>query len=402
VRSTAAIEIMTESSSLTARLAGRAHDLIFGQVHSRRLVFNACWEDPRIDRQLLRLDQQSRVLAISSAGCNVLDYLLDDPARLHAVDLNPRQNAVLWLKMKLIERGDYSDLFAVFGRGSHPGFKEVFSTIERELPDYAREFWSAKMHYVDGTHRRGTFYYHGASGDAAWLFARVFLRAQRRLRQTVEDLLNATSLDEQPAVYDRLEPRLWNRVSRWLVGQPFFLSLLGTPRPQAQLIERSHSKGVPGYVQDHCRHVATRVPMHDNYFWRVYVTGHYSARCCPNYLRHENFDTLLARVNRITVCNGSIADHLRQTDEVFTHFVLLDHQDWLAYHDPAALEEEWRLILEHSQPGTRILMRSAGPTLEFLPDSVRHHLEFHPELTEPLHRQDRVGTYASLHLAEVL
>jgi S-adenosylmethionine-diacylglycerol 3-amino-3-carboxypropyl transferase len=46
-------------------------------------------------------------------------------------------------------------------------------------------------------------------------------------------------------------------------------------------------------------------------------------------------------------------------------------------------------------------MRSAGPTLDFLPAGVRDQLRFHPHLTAPLHAQDRVGTYASLHLAEV-
>jgi S-adenosylmethionine-diacylglycerol 3-amino-3-carboxypropyl transferase len=66
---------MIAHPSLTSRLTARAHDLIFRQVHSRRLVFNACWEDPRIDRTLLGLNQQSRVPAITSAGCNVLDYL---------------------------------------------------------------------------------------------------------------------------------------------------------------------------------------------------------------------------------------------------------------------------------------------------------------------------------------
>jgi len=46
-------------------------------------------------------------------------------------------------------------------------------------------------------------------------------------------------------------------------------------------------------------------------------------------------------------------------------------------------------------------MRSAAEELEFLPETVRSSLKFFPELTEPLHKQDRVGTYGSLHFAEV-
>ena len=35
---------------------------------------------------------------LTSAGCNALDYLLDGPAEIHAVDVNFRQNALLELK----------------------------------------------------------------------------------------------------------------------------------------------------------------------------------------------------------------------------------------------------------------------------------------------------------------
>jgi len=35
---------------------------------------------------------------LTSAGCNVLEYLLDSPAEIHAVDVNPRQNALLHLQ----------------------------------------------------------------------------------------------------------------------------------------------------------------------------------------------------------------------------------------------------------------------------------------------------------------
>ncbi|MFP4226214.1 MAG: hypothetical protein ACLFRF_05750, partial [Desulfobacterales bacterium] len=60
------------------------------------------------------------------------------------------------------------------------------------------------------------------------------------------------------------------------------------------------------------------------------------------------------------------------------------------------------LILKNSQPKTKILFRSAGIDHSFLPPQAKSALQFRPELSEPLHRQDRVGTYGSLHFAEVL
>ena len=68
---------------------------LFQFVQQHNLVYNACWEDPRLDRVALDLGPDDTVLVITSAGCNALDYALACPGRVIAVDLNPRQNALL-------------------------------------------------------------------------------------------------------------------------------------------------------------------------------------------------------------------------------------------------------------------------------------------------------------------
>jgi S-adenosylmethionine-diacylglycerol 3-amino-3-carboxypropyl transferase len=145
----------------------------------------------------------------------------------------------------------------------------------------------------------------------------------------------------------------------------------------------------------------TRVPSRDNYFWRVYTTGSYTLDCCPNYLRRENLEPLAGLVPRIGIYTATIADFLKTNPGKYSHFVLLDHQDWLAWHRPQELREEWELILANSRRGTRILLRSAGLDADFIPADIREQLTFHTASTEHLHQTDRVGTYGSLHLAEV-
>ena len=178
--------------------------------------------------------------------------------------------------------------------------------------------------------------------------------------------------------------------------------MMGVPRPQIRLIKQDYPGGVQGYVSDKLRHVLTEVLFHDNYFWRVYLTGSYTEGCCPNYLKEEHFARLRECAERVHVYNASVTEFLKAHPGDYTHFVLLDHQDWLAWHKPAALREEWQMILANSQPGSRILMRSASAEASFLPAETRAALRFYPQLTQALHRTDRVGTYASLHFAEVL
>lgn len=386
----------------TQRLKGWAYDAFFHGVHRSRLVYNACWEDPRIDRALLGLGPDSRVVMITSAGCNALDYLLDDPAEIHAVDVNPRQNALLELKLRLLQHAEPADLWQAFGEGRHRRFDDVLRALAPHLTAESAAFWTEKRHYLNGRHFKRSFYFHGSSGDVAWVFHAFLLRRGAALRSALEELFAAPDLAAQTRAFDRLEPRLWNGFSEWLVRQPMTLSLLGVPRPQTRLITEEYAGGVTAYVRDKLRHVATQVPMHDNYFWRVYVTGRYSPECRPNYLRPEHFAALRDRAGRVRTHATLLADFLRKNPAPYSHYVLLDHQDWLAAHDPAALAEEWRLILENSRPGTRILFRSAAPRAEFLPEIVAGRVRFITERVAPLHRQDRVGTYGSLYLGEVL
>lgn len=378
----------------------KAHDLLFKTVHSRSLIYNTSWEDPRIDRQLLELDHNSRIVMLTSAGCNALDYLLDAPCEIHAIDVNPRQNALLQLKLALIERGGYDDLFAMFGRGAHPDFRRIYQEVRPCLSRQSRDFWDSNIRYFDNNSKKRSFYYYGTSGLFAWLICR-YLMKNPQLRGELLNLLDAQTLEEQAQIYDRLEPLLWGKTLSWLIRQPFTMSLLGVPRPQIRLITEQYPGGMLGYIGDKIKHVCTAVLMQDNYFWRVYLTGQYTKTCCPNYLKQKNFGRLQNNSSHVHVHNSTITEFLKHNPGEYTHFILLDHQDWLAEHDPGALEEEWNLILRNSRPGSKILMRSAAIEVNFIPEFATAALRFFPELTDRLHLNDRVGTYGSLHFAEV-
>lgn len=389
---------MSSAATLTARVMRKAHDALFDRVHSSTLIYNTCWEDPRLDRQMLELQPDSRVVMITSAGCNALDYLLDGPAEIHAIDVNPRQNALLELKLALIEHGDHAELFRLFGEGEHPDFRGVLSQLR--LPHYARRFWEEKANYFASD--RASFYYRGAAGRVAWVVLQGLAKTNPKVLELAALLIEAQTIEEQRSLYGRLEASFWNAFNSWLVSQPVTMAMLGVPRPQIRIIEQTSPGGLSGFVRRKMEYVFTQLPMRDNYFWRVYATGKYTAECCPNYLRPENFQTLRDRTGRVHTHSTTVAKFLRQNPGEYSHYVLLDHQDWLASHDVEGLREEWDLILRNSRPGTRILMRSASPEIDFIPTAARDQLLFFPELTARLHLQDRVGTYGSTLLAEVL
>jgi len=339
---------------------------------------------------------------LTSAGCNALDYLLDSPSEIHTIDVNARQNALLQLKLRLVEHATFEELYALFGDGSHPEHPRIYKKIRSGLPDYAQQFWDTKISYFNAKSFKKSFYYRSTSGSVAWLICNSLIRPNPRIRGLVFDLVDAKSLAEQKKIYDELEKSFWNTFSRWLLKHPLLLALLGVPRAQIALIDKQHPEGVGGFLRDMMRHTFTEVPIHDNYFWRVYIKGAYTPACSPNYLKQEFYPLLKNNVNRVKTHTCTLTTFLKENPSHYTHYILLDHQDWLAWNLPEALQEEWDHILKNSRKGTKILMRSASTTLDFVPKNIRDRLRFHSELTEPLHKTDRVGTYASLHMAEVL
>lgn len=374
---------------------------IFDTITSGNLVYNTCWEDPRIDRALLNLDSKSKILMLTSAGDNALDYLLDDVAHIHCVDINPTQNALLELKKAIFKNGSHALLWDFFGEGKKSGAEFIYhQQLRTLLPKQGQQFWDRNIYNFSPQSSNDSFYFSGTSGKIA---RTVYNQIKRKgLTSAVENLLSAASLEEQAYYFQEIEPQLWNPFSKWLIGRHATMTMLGVPASQRKMIEQQYENGLLEFIRKSLRQVFTKLPITDNYFWRVYLTGHYTSDCCPKYLLRKNFQTLRKRIHRIETQTSSLLQALQKSKKTYSHFVLLDHQDWMAFTQPDQLASQWRQILDHAQSGARILFRSAMPKPNFLPKFVFENTRFHPELTEPLHKKDRVGTYESTHLATVL
>lgn len=376
-------------------------DWLFRQMHTRNLVYNTCWEDPRCDRQLLNLQPDSEMVMITSAGCNALDYLLDNPRRINCVDMNPRQNALLELKQVVFQHSDFDQLFQLFGDGRHRQANELYQdTLRQNLSDSSRQYWDDNMDFFNGRGIRKSFYHYSTSGTFAWM-ANQYLKVRRSVYDQVQQLFSAISMEEQVRLYYQVESKVLNPLTEFFINRHLTLCLVGVPRSQQQLFVEKYDKGAMGFIQECLRKVFTELPIQDNYFYRLYLNGSYSRDCCPSYLEENNFAVLRDRSEHIRTHTNTISGFLETNPNPYSHYVLLDHQDWLAANNRPALEQEWRLILQNSKPGTRILLRSAAHEIDFFPDFVHQHVQFEQEETARTHKEDRVGTYASVYLGIV-
>jgi len=397
------------TSRRTPTLADQIDQKVFNAIYSRSLVYNTCWEDPAVDRLALNLTPRDTMLVITSAGCNVLDYAIHGAGRIHAVDANPRQTALLELKLAGIRRLEFEDFFQLFGTGYHPRFSELYrQTLRGELSDFARDYWD--RHHDWFTSGRSSFYYHGLSGLVARGF-RTYLKLRPKLAEPVYALFDTRDLEAQRKLYDEhINPQLWGKGMNWVLSRQLTMSLLGVPYPQRREVQAQHAGGVAGFIRECFEYVFRQLPVWDNYFWSVYVRGRYGEHCCPEYLKADQFQALKGGlVENVVPHTCTVTEFLRDTEERISRFVLLDHMDWMSSYYPEALMEEWDAILAQATPNARIIFRSAHSRPQYLewlmlgPERrrLRDQLTFHDELAEQLTLTDRVHTYAGFHIADL-
>ena len=385
---------------------------IFNTVHRNNLVYNTCWEDPRLDRVALDIGADDNILVITSAGCNALDYALTSPNHVYAVDMNPRQNALLELKKSAIRNLDYDTFFKLFGEGRLSGAKEVYQDkLRSDLDEWSQGFWDKKIKWFDN--RRKTFYFRGTSGSVARML-KIYTDKVIKVRPDLEEILNADSVEDQREIYEtKLKKKFWSGLVKFTLNRESTMSMLGVPKAQIRQIESTYSGGLIEFIQECMESVFARLPMKDNYFWRVYMNGSYTRDCCPEYLKEENFQRLKdGLVNKITTHTDSVQAFLEKHDGNISRFVLLDHMDWLSDRFFPLLESEWQAIVNRAAENTRIIWRSGGMRTDFIKQvqvkwggkmqSVHEMLRYYEELADELHPKDRVHTYGSFFIADLV
>ena len=386
----------------------------FQLIHGKNLVYNQCWEDPRLDRVALELTPDDTVLVITSAGCNALDYALAGAKHVHAVDMNFRQNALLELKQAAIRALDYESFFSLFGRGQFENWATDYpEKLRPQLSEKAQDFWDRHGKFFRGSNRRPSFYFRGTSGLFAWM-VNGYVNRVARIRQSINELLNAPTLEEQRRIYyeHRLQESLFRPLVQWLLKRDTTLAMLGVPRSQRKQLDEGYPGGIVQFIVDRIETVFARLPLQDNYFWRVYLTGEYTPECCPEYLKAANFEALRdGVVENVSTHTDSVLGFLETHAAPVSRYVLLDHMDWLYSNYKDVLAAEWQGIVDRAAPETKIIWRSAGLSVDFVdPIKVQLNggqtkmgdvLQYHSELAEELHEQDRVNTYGSFYIADL-
>jgi S-adenosylmethionine-diacylglycerol 3-amino-3-carboxypropyl transferase len=368
-----------------------------------RFVYNQIWEDPAVDLEALALTPTSRIVTIASGGCNVLNYLSADPARIVAVDLNPAHTALTRLKLAAMQHlPDQEAFFRFFAVAKDPANVAFYDSHLRWTLDKAtRKFWDHRT--LLGS-RRIEFFAKGLYRQALLGKFIGFLHGFARLHgQRPSLLLSATSLAEQRAIFDaEIEPLFRIRLVRALCRQPMLLYSLGIPPSQFANLQEASGGDLAGLYFERIRRLACDFALSENYFaWQAFGRKYdtRSGTALPPYLQRANYAAIRERLPRVETHTISMTDWLEsQPAQCWDRYVLLDSLDWM---DAATLSRLWQQIRRTSRTGARVIFRTAGlrsPLEQLLAPAELAGWRCHAEDAKRLFERDRSAIYGGFHL----
>jgi S-adenosylmethionine-diacylglycerol 3-amino-3-carboxypropyl transferase len=324
------------------------------------LVYPQIWEDPVVDMDAMQIEPHHHVVAISSGGCNVLSYLVANPARITAVDLSPAHVALVKLKLAgLRYLPDWRTFYRFFGEARNSkNIAMYFRYLRGVLDDGTRHYWERRL--PSGRKRISRFatniYQKGVLGrfiGAGHLVARL---GGRKLT----NFTHCRTQEEQQAYFDReIAPLFEARIVRWLSSRR--ASLFGLGIPPAQFEALSGGRPMADVLKQRLERLACGFPLKENYFaWQAFGRGYEpgASGSLPPYLQEANFDQLAARADRVKMLHASLTDVLESMPARSAHrFVLLDAQDWMTDGQLNAL---WSAITAAAASDARVIFRTAG------------------------------------------
>lgn len=365
-------------------------------------VYNQIWEDPAVDLDALALKPEHRLITIASGGCNVLNYLAANPAKIIAVDLNPNHIALTKLKLSaLANLPSHEDFFRLFGHANDKANRAAYDKfLSPLLDDVTRLYWD--KHVPLRGRRINMFgrnlYRYGLLGR----FIGILHAVAKLHGKKLEPILSARTPAEQRRLFERDIAPLFNYKSIKLLSKsPVSLYALGIP--PAQYDELVAAGDPVAVLRERVERLACDFPISENYFaWQAFGRGYdvEHREAVPDYLRRETYDVIRTRTDKVEVHHASLTDFLEaQPPQSLHRYVLLDAQDWMNKEQITAL---WREIdrTAHARDA-RVIFRTAGPDSPLprkLPQDVLAPWTYLEQESRTWHSKDRSSIYGGFHV----
>ena len=124
------------------------------QICNRTYIYNICWEDPAVDKEILKITKDDVIFRICSAGDIVLDYAIEGPAKIVVCDMNQHQLYLFELKIRMLRDPEltHEEWWAIWGSSDVVVTLKVWKRMRHTMSGQARMWWDPR---IEKTFRKG-------------------------------------------------------------------------------------------------------------------------------------------------------------------------------------------------------------------------------------------------------
>ncbi len=353
------------------------------------ILYAQCWEDPEIDRQAFNITSEDVIFSITSGGCNILAFLLDNPRKIISLDLNPSQNYLLELKMAAFKTLNYDEVLEFLGILPSERRLELYAELRSSMKYESVEYWDNQTNKI----RKGIIHC-GQYERYMHLLKKLFNVIVGR--SLIQELFAAKDQSARKILFDKKWNNMRWRFFTWFFLSRFFMTILFEKAFFDQL-EETFSFG--SHFRNVIKRAITELPVRENYFLSYILLGNfYSLQHLPIYLRMENFDKIRNGLNRIEFVNSSCENYFTSLpSDSISKFNFTNIFEWM----PA---EAFEKLLKHT---IRVAKDKSIITYRNLlvsrsrPVSLKKWISSQNELSEKLHKEDLSFIYKAYVVEQI-
>ena len=308
-------------------------------LNNWEIRYSMVWEDFRCLEQACAFQPEGSVLAIGSAGCNALNTLLK-VAKVHVVDLNPAQLALIDLKRIAIEHLNYEEVIQLLGLESGPSH-QIYKNICHHLPRSAQKFFNENQKLLDlGLFRCGKL------EQFFSMFRKEFLPKTSPMLLSPQWLSRLSH--EQQFVW--LETLDWQSLQESIAAYFDFKGLTRGRSPEQMKYVTSQNVAYPFYLQFKQHLYQGRIA--ENFYLFYFLTGQLPEKAFwPDYLQPQNFSMLKKKIKGLKLYHQSLEQFFSISSQAYSSMIL---SDIFEYMSPEQSEQLMKLLSKYLMPQGRI------------------------------------------------
>ena len=264
--------------------------------------YSMVWEGSSSVTSALQTTEEDELLIICSAGCNVLNMLLQPCKRVWAVDLNPLQIKLLELKVKVIMSFPYEVYSGLLGFDGALGMATASTLVLEHLDKEHRQLWAP----IFAEHPEGLL----LAGRLEKYICQFYYQLDDRQKELMNALFEATDLDQQNTIFSQLQSTNFEEI----FVEYFSRQQLSHGRDPA-LFKYTQEAGGDRFYERLCEYLSSHL-LGDSYISRFFF---YGPAGMPQHLRPpcyqmQHYEQLGQQFHRLELVVGEAIDFLESTE----------------------------------------------------------------------------------------